>query len=232
MIRVFILGSHEVVRRGLIDVTRSGGMHVVGEAATVAEALRRIPAARPHIVVVELGPADGDSVAGCAQIRTASPATRCMVIGWDDDQLSIRGAAAAGATGYLPMRSRGSQILQVMHQVAAGLNVIELNGQGTRSPVAPSRAPARRSQPEPLAGSGETRATALDPASATLSTRQREILQRLAVGMTNREIAQDLSLAEKTVANNISGLMAKLGVRTRTQAAVLAANLRSMGTGG
>jgi DNA-binding NarL/FixJ family response regulator len=231
-IRVFILGDHEIVRRGLTDVLRSDGMHVVGEAARVAEALRRIPAARPHVVMIELSSGESDGIAGCAEITAHSKTVRCVVLGWTEDHAVLKAAAAAGATGYLPMRSRAAEILQCIRRVASGSNVLEQALVAERSArTSKHRATSRQNHTKSSPASVQRAAGSADLAAVVLTVRQRDILQRLAVGMTNREIAQDLSLAEKTIANNISGLMVILGVQRRTQAAVLGATLRSLGAG-
>lgn len=210
-IRVFLLDDHEVVRRGLTELLSADqGFLVVGEAGTVAEAIRRIPAARPEVAILDARLPDGSGIEACRELRAGQPELRCLMLTSYDDQATMRAAALAGATGYVLKEARGAVLIEAIRQVAAGHNLLE---QGGRSSVT-----ARIRQ------AGE-RARSLP----TLTERERAILDYLTQGLTNRGIGEVMFMSEKTVANNISGLLAKLGVQSRTQAAVLGLQARDEG---
>jgi two-component system, NarL family, response regulator DevR len=212
-IRVFILDDHELVRRGLTDLlTTTNDLTIVGEAATAADALHRIPAAAPDVALLDARLPDGSGIDVCREIRSCYPNVRCLILTSYDDDEALFAAVMAGASGYLLKQIGGNSLLEGIRQVAAGRSLLDPAVTGKlldrlRNPV----------QPDPVAGS--------------LTAREREILDLIADGYTNRQIGERLFLAEKTVKNYVSGLLTKLGMQRRTQAAVYGATLRRR-TGG
>jgi len=200
-VTVFLLDDHEVVRRGLAELLGSqAGVRVVGEAATAAEALARIPAVRPEVAILDARLPDGSGIDVCRDIRSALPDVRCLILTSYDDNDAVLAAIMAGASGYLLKEVRGAAIVQAVRDVAAGKSLLD--------PAVTERLFAR------------LRNTPTDSRYESLTDREREVLDLIAAGLTNREIAERLFLAEKTVKNYVSGLLAKLGMRSRTQAAV------------
>lgn len=212
MTRVFLVDDHEIVRRGiaqLIDATHD--LEVAGEAGSVGEALRRIEAVAPDVAVLDVRLPDGDGIDLCREVRSRHPQINCLILTAYDDDEALRTAALAGASGYVLKDVRSTALLDAIRAAAAGKTV-----QSSRSlrAAAQSLAPA---QPAPASG--------IDDA-AGLSYRERQVLDLIAEGLTNREIGERLGLAEKTVKNYVSGLLAKLGMERRTQAAVYGAEHR------
>jgi len=207
-IRVFLLDDHEIVRRGLSDLLApTGDIVVVGEAATAAEALRRIPAVRPDVALLDARLPDGSGIDVCRQVRSALPDVRCLIFTSYDDDEALLAAVVAGASGYLLKQVRGSSIVQSIREVARGSSLLD--------PAAVHRLRAQLRSP-----------AAEDERLAGLTNRERQILDLITDGCSNREIAGQLFLAEKTVKNYITALLDKLGLRRRTQVAVLGAELR------
>ena len=207
-IRVFLLDDHEIVRRGISDLIESEpDITVVGEAGTAAEALRIIPATRPHVALLDVRLPDGSGIDVCRDIRSGSPDIRCLMLTSYDDNDAIFAAVMAGAAGYLLKEIRGSSLVDAIRQVAAGRSLLD--------PAVTGRLLARLRDGAPQ-----------DERLASLSEREREVLGLISDGMTNREIGERLFLAEKTVKNYVSGLLAKLGMQRRTQAAVYGADVR------
>lgn len=207
-IRVFMLDDHEVVRRGVADLLDSAGdISVVGEAGTAAEALARIPAARPDVAVLDARLPDGSGIDVCRDIRSAMPQVRCLILTSYDDNDAVFAAVMAGASGYLLKQIRGSNLVDAVRQVAAGKSLLD--------PAVTERILSRLRD-----GSPE------DPRLAALTDRERDVLGLIADGLTNRQIGEKLFLAEKTVKNYVSTLLAKLGMQRRTQAAVYGAEIR------
>jgi two-component system response regulator DevR len=206
-IRVFLLDDHEIVRRGIADLLHTEpDIVVVGEAGTAAEALRRIPAATPHVAVLDARLPDGSGIEVCREIRSSAPAIRCLILTSYDDNDAIFAAVMAGAAGYLLKEVRGSYLVDAIRQVAAGKSLMD--------PAVTERLLSRLRDGEPQ-----------DQRLASLTAREREVLLLISDGLTNREIGERLFLAEKTIKNYVSGLLAKLGMQRRTQAAVYGANL-------
>lgn len=206
LITVFLLDDHEIVRRGLIDLLESHPrISVVGEAATAAEALRRIPAVAPSVALLDARMPDGSGIDVCREIRTSCPATRCLILTSYDDDAALFAAVMAGASGYLLKQIRGTSLTEAIEHVAAGHSLID--------PALVERLLHRLREPDvdPLA-----------PTGPPLTAREQQILDLIAEGLTNRQIGDRLFLAEKTVKNYVSGLLAKLGMQSRTQAAVYA----------
>ncbi|MEU4658563.1 response regulator transcription factor [Streptomyces sp. NPDC023723] len=206
-IRVFLLDDHEVVRRGVRDLLDDEpDITVVGEAATVAQALVRVPALRPQVAVLDVRLPDGDGVTLCRELRSRMPELTCLMLTSFDDEEALLDSIMAGARGYVLKQIQGSDLVSAVRTVAAGQSLLD--------PSATARLMARLRQdrepePEPDALPG-------------LTEREREILALIGEGLTNRQIGGRLYLAEKTVKNHISRLLAKLGVERRIQAAVIA----------
>jgi two-component system response regulator DevR len=206
--RIFLLDDHEIVRRGVADLLNSvPDFQVVGEAGTVAEALRRLPAADPDVAILDGRLPDGSGIEVCRIIREQSPDVECLILTSYDDDEAIFAAVLAGAAGYVLKQIRGSNLIDAVRQVAAGQSLLD--------PTVTARVLQRIRE-----GKQE------DARLASLNAQERKILILIAEGLTNRQIGERLFLAEKTVKNNVSSLLAKLGMQRRTQAAVFGANLK------
>jgi DNA-binding NarL/FixJ family response regulator len=204
-IKVFIMDDHEVVRRGLIDlVSAEPDMEVVGEAGTAAEALAHIPQTKPHIAVLDVRLPDGNGVEVCRDIRTELPDTQCLMLTSYADDEALFDAIMAGATGYVLKDIQGTDLLDAIRTIASGKSLLD--------PMATQRVMERLRAPHKE-----------DDAVAGLTEQERKILDLIGEGMTNRQIGQTLFLAEKTVKNYVSSLLAKLGMERRTQAAAFVA---------
>jgi two-component system, NarL family, response regulator DevR len=207
-IRVFIVDDHELVRRGLTDLlTTTDDLIIVGEAATAGDALRRIPAAAPDVALLDARLPDGSGIDVCREIRSSHENVKCVILTSYDDDEALLAAVMAGASGYLLKQIGGNSLVEGIRQVAAGRSL--LDPAVTQKLLDRLRDPV---QPDPVVGS--------------LTAREREILDLIADGYTNRQIGERLFLAEKTVKNYVSGLLTKLGMQRRTQAAVYGATLR------
>ncbi|MET0692898.1 MAG: response regulator transcription factor [Propionibacteriaceae bacterium] len=207
-IKVFLLDDHEIVRRGLIDLLQTtSDIVVVGEAGTAADALHRIPAARPDVAILDARLPDGSGIDVCRDIRSAHPEIGCVILTSYDDDEALFAAVMAGASGYLLKQIGGRSLTDAIRDVAAGKSLMD--------PAVTGRLLERLRHP-----------TAPDPRVASLTAREREILDLIADGMSNKQIGQSLFLAEKTVKNYVSGLLAKLNMQRRTQAAVFGASVR------
>ena len=204
-IRVFLVDDHEVVRRGLADLLGlEEDMEVVGEASSKEDALHRIPAARPHVAVLDVRLPDGSGVEVCRDIRASMPNVHCLMLTSYADDEALFDAILAGASGYVLKEIRGNDLIDAVRQVAAGKRLLD--------PVATQRVLERLRD-------GEKHDDRLDG----LTDQERKILNLIGEGMTNRQIGEELHLAEKTVKNYVSSLLAKLGMERRTQAAAYAA---------
>nr|WP_100415038.1 response regulator transcription factor [Mumia flava] len=209
MIRVFLTDDHEIVRRGLIDLLSSEpDLEVVGEAATAHDALARIPAASPDVVLLDARLPDGSGIDVCRDLHESAPDVRSIVLTSYDDDEAVYAAVLAGAAGYLLKEVVGARLVESIRLVAAGRSLLD--------PAVTERVLAR------LRTSHET-----DPRIARLSERERQVLLLLADGYTNRQIGEHLFVAEKTVKNYVSGLLAKLEMERRTQAAVFGEQKRA-----
>ncbi len=198
---VFLVDDHEIVRRGVKDLLElESDLHVVGEAGTVAEALIRVPALRPDVAVLDVRLPDGNGVELCRALRASAPATGCLMLTSYPDDEALFQAILAGAAGYVLQQIRGSDLRGAVRTVAAGGSLLD--------PRAAAAVMRRLREPDRW-----------DP-QAALSGQERGILELIGEGLTNREIGQRLSLAEKTVKNCVSGVLAKLDRQRRTQAAV------------
>jgi two-component system response regulator DevR len=205
VVRVFLLDDHEVVRRGVRDLLEAAGdLEVVGEAGTAAEALQRVPAVRPDVAVLDVRLPDGNGIEVCRELRAANPDLRCMMLTSYDDDEALLDAIVAGASGYVLKEVRAADIVTSVRRIAAGESLLD--------PHATARIIERLRNPPPE-----------DQRLASLSPQEQRILALLADGMTNRQIAHEMFLAEKTVKNYVSNLLTKLGMARRTEAAVYAA---------
>ena len=207
-VTVFLLDDHEIVRRGVRELLEAEhDIKVVGEASTAAQALARIPAARPKVAVLDARLPDGSGIDVCREIRSSHPEINCLILTSFNDDEAVLAALMGGACGYLLKEIRGINLVQAVRQVAAGMSLLD--------PAVTEQVLHRLRQGAPQ-----------DARLAGLNQREREILDLIAQGMTNRQIGRHLSLAEKTVKNYVSFLLRKLGMETRTQAAVFRAELR------
>jgi two-component system, NarL family, response regulator DevR len=208
MIRVFLVDDHEIVRRGIAElVDGEQDLEVVGESGTVAQTLGRVAATLPDVVVLDVRLPDGSGIDLCRSIRSAHPEVACiMLTAYDDDDASFA-AVLAGAAGYVLKDIRGHNLVAGIRRVATGETMISLS---IRNRVVASLS---RAHPDPY------------DARPSLTLRESQVLQLIADGLTNRQIGERLSLAEKTVKNYVSGLLAKLGMERRTQAAVYGSRL-------
>jgi len=206
-VRVFLLDDHEIVRRGVKELLEADGdLEVVGEAATAAEALARIPPTRPDVGVLDVRLPDGDGVQVCREIRSAHPEIQCLMLTSFADDEALFQAIMAGASGYVLKQIKGADVVEAVRAVASGRSLLD--------PSVTARVLERL-----RSGSEE------DELLARLSPQERNILRLIADGLTNRQIAEQVHLAEKTVKNYVSNLLSKLGMERRTQAAVYAARL-------
>ncbi|MBP7972137.1 MAG: response regulator transcription factor [Candidatus Nanopelagicales bacterium] len=202
--RVFLLDDHEVVRRGVAELLQSeGDVEIVGEAATAAQAMSRIPALRPDVAVLDVQLPDGDGVTVCRELRSEMPELKCLMLTSFVDDEALLDAIVAGAAGYVLKQIRGTDLIGAVRTVAAGGSLLD--------PQTTARVMDRI----------RTDATKVDPL-ASLTDQERRILDLIGQGMTNRQIGEELFLAEKTVKNYVSSILAKLGLQRRTQAAVFA----------
>jgi DNA-binding NarL/FixJ family response regulator len=206
-IRVYLLDDHEIVRRGLRELLEAdGAIEVIGESGLAAEATRRIPALRPDVAVLDGRLPDGSGIDVCRDVRSIDPTIACLILTSYDDDEALLNAIMAGASGYVLKEIRGTALVDAIRMVA--------NGESLLDPQLTQRVVARlRHGPKS------------DPALESLTAQERRILLLIAEGLTNRQIAERMFLAEKTVKNYVSSLLAKLGMERRTQAAVFAARL-------
>jgi two-component system response regulator DevR len=208
-VRVFLLDDHEVVRRGLREMLEADGrLEVVGEAGTAEQALSRIPPTNPHVAVLDVRLPDGDGIEVCREVRSRHPEVQCVMLTSFTDDEALFQAMLAGAVGYIPKQLKGAAIVDAVRRVAEGQSLLD--------PAVAARARDRLREQHKE-----------DERLARLSAQERTILELIADGLTNRQIAERLNLAEKTVKNYVSNLLAKMGMERRTQAAVYATRLGS-----
>lgn len=212
-IRVFLLDDHEIVRRGVSALlSAEEDIEVVAEAGTMEQALTRGPAARPDVAVLDVRLPDGDGVTVCRELRSRMPGLACLMLTSFDDEEALFEAVMAGAAGYVLKQIHGSDLVGAVRTVASGRSL--LDPRSTARIL--ERIRDRRAKADPL---------------HRLSEQERRVLHLIGEGLTNRQIAERMSLAEKTVKNYISSIFTKLGMSRRTQAAAFAARLES-GDGG
>ncbi|SDN21749.1 response regulator [Actinacidiphila guanduensis] len=207
-IRVFLLDDHEVVRRGVHDLLDAEpDIEVVGEAGSADHALARGPALRPDVAVLDVRLPDGDGITVCRELRSAMPGLACLMLTSFDDDDALLDAIMAGASGYVLKQIKGSDLVSAVRTVASGQSMLDPATTARLMQSLRQDGPAEQPEQQALAG---------------LSPREREILGLIGEGLTNRQIGARLYLSEKTVKNNVSRLLAKLGVERRVQAAVIA----------
>jgi DNA-binding NarL/FixJ family response regulator len=207
MIRVFLLDDHEVVRRGVHDLLEAeDDIEVVGESGSAVEAAHRAPALRPDVAILDARLPDGNGIDVCRDIRSVDPSIKGLILTSFEDDEALFAAIMAGASGYVLKQIRGTDLVDAVRRVAAGQSLLD--------PAVTQRVLERIRHPheEP-------------PELRSLTEQERRILEHVAEGLTNREIAGKMFLAEKTIKNYVSSLLAKLGLERRTQAAVLATRL-------
>ncbi|MBO0848131.1 MAG: response regulator transcription factor [Pseudonocardia sp.] len=208
MLNVFLVDDHEVVRRGVADLLDSEpDLTVIGQASSVSEALARIPALRPDVVVLDVRLPDGNGVELCRELRSKLPGLNCLMLTSFTDEQAMMDAILAGAGGYVIKDIKGMELVSAVHTVGSGRSL--LDSRAAAALMARLRAGVEK--PGPLAG---------------LTDREHTLLELIGEGLTNRQIAQRMFLAEKTVKNYVSRLLGKLGMERRTQVAVLATQLR------
>ena len=206
-VRVFLLDDHEIVRRGLADLlAEEDGIIVVGEAGEVTGAAEAIIDAGTTVAVLDGRLPDGSGIDVCRDVKSADPSIGCVILTSYDDDEAVLGAVLAGADGYLLKEVRATRLVDGIRRVS--------NGESLLDPEVVARVRSRMT-----AASADARAGS---PLADLTPREREIIALIAEGLSNREIAGRLFLAEKTVKNYVSGILSKLGLQRRTQAAVLA----------
>ena len=204
-IRVFLVDDHEIVRRGIADLLElERDIEVIGEAGNKTDALHRLPATHPDVAILDVRLPDGSGVEICREIRDSLPMTRVLMLTSYSDDEALFDAIMAGAAGYVLKEIRGTDLVDAVRQVAAGRSLLD--------PVATQRVLDRLRHQEKD-----------DHQLADLTEQERRILMLIGDGLTNRQIGEDMHLAEKTVKNYVSSLLAKLGMARRTQAAAFAA---------
>ncbi|QQS00740.1 MAG: response regulator transcription factor [Austwickia sp.] len=204
-LRVYLLDDHEIVRRGLRELLElEDDIEIVGESGSAEEAERRIPALRPDVAILDARLPDGSGIEVCRHVRAVDPSIAGLILTSFDDDRALATAVLAGAAGYLLKDIHGDDLVEAIRSVAAGKRLLS---------------------DADIAGFQESVAlgTTSDPRLRSLTPQERRILLHVAQGQTNRQIGQELFLAEKTVKNYITAVLAKLGMERRTQAAVFAA---------
>lgn len=208
-IRIFLVDDHEIVRRGVADLFEDElDLEIVGEAATVAEALARIPVKRPDVAVLDVRMPDGNGVELCRDLRSQLPELKCLILTSYSDDEALFNAIMAGASGFVLKQVLGNELISAVRRVGAGESLLD----GRTTAALMKRIRQGRDAHSPL---------------SELTDQERAVFELIGEGLTNRQIAARLFLAEKTVKNYVSHLLAKLGMQRRTQAAVLAAELKS-----
>jgi two-component system, NarL family, response regulator DevR len=205
---VFLLDDHEIVRRGLRELLEAeSDIEICAEAGTAEEALARIPPTAPDVAVLDVRLPDGDGVEVCREVRSRHPEIKCLMLTSYSNDEALFEAIMAGASGYLLKQIRGTDLVDAVRRVASGQSLLDPS-------VTASVLERLRAGPE------------TDERLQRLTDQERRILDLIAEGLTNRQIAERVHLAEKTVKNYVSNLLSKLGMERRTQAAVFAAELR------
>jgi DNA-binding NarL/FixJ family response regulator len=204
--RVFLLDDHEIVRRGLRELLEAeSDMTIVGEAGTAEQALGRIPATQPDVAVLDVRLPDGDGIEVCREIRSRHEEIACLILTSFADDEAVYAAILAGAAGYVLKQVRGRELVDAVRRVA--------NGESLLDPAVTARVLDRLRQ------------RSEDDELADLTKQERQLLDLIAEGLTNRQIGERMYLAEKTIKNYVSNLLAKLGMSRRSEVAAYAARL-------
>ncbi|MFQ4149429.1 response regulator transcription factor [Arthrobacter sp. LAPM80] len=206
-ITVFILDDHELVRRGLRELLEGEGFRVIGSTGSALEATRHIPALHPDVSVLDARLPDGTGIEVCRDVRSVDPTLRCLILTSYDDEQALRGAVLAGASGYVLKEIDGTDLLTSLRRTARGESLF--------SPEVMAKVVQGLAEPERT-----------DPRISALTAQEARVLQLIGHGLTNRDIGQEMFLAEKTVKNYVSSLLAKLGFERRTQAAIFITDTR------
>ena len=211
VVRVFLIDDHEVFRVGLRNIIeRERDLSVVGEAGTGEEALAGVGSVRPDVAVVDIQLAQGNGIEVCREIRSRDPEVRCLILSAFCDQRDVSAAILAGAAGYVLKQRASKDLVEAIREVGQGGTALD--------PILADNALAQmRTRVEP------------DPLLLRLSDQERHILELIASGLTNRQIAEKMFLGEKTVRNYVSHVLAKLGMHRRSEAAAYAARLEERG---
>jgi two-component system, NarL family, response regulator DevR len=206
--RVFLLEDHEVMRQGLrMVLSAEPDIEVVGDAGTVASALVRLSAVRPDVAILDVRLPDGDGISACRDIRSMLPDVACLMFTAYEDDQALLGAVMAGAAGYVLKGTPVRDVVDAVRVVATGKSILDAG--------ATQRIIAQLQGGSPVSGQGDDRV-------ASLTAQEKRVLDLIGEGLTNRQIAERMSLAEKTAKNYVSALLMKLGLQRRSQAAVLA----------
>ncbi|WP_327117058.1 response regulator transcription factor [Nocardia sp. NBC_01730] len=212
MVTVFLVDDHEIVRRGVGDLIGvEPDLEVIGEASSYSQALARIPALQPDVVVLDVRLPDGNGIELCRELLSANSDLRCLILTSFTDEQAMLNAILAGASGYVVKDIKSLELIDAIREVGAGKSL--LDNRAAAALMVKLRSAAEE-KTGPLAG---------------LTDQERTLLALLGEGLTNRQIAGRMYLAEKTVKNYVSRLLTKLGVERRTQAAVLASKLNQPG---
>jgi DNA-binding NarL/FixJ family response regulator len=204
LIRIFLLDDHEIVRRGIKELLEGeADIEVVGESGLAHEAARRIPALRPDVAILDARLPDGSGIDVCREIRSRDPGIKALILTSYDDDEAVFAAIMAGASGYTLKQVKGNDLVETVRRVAAGQSMLD---------------PSVTAQVLDRVRNGPR----VDHDLANLTEQEQKILDLIGEGLTNRQIAERIYLAEKTVKNYASSLFAKLGVTSRTQAAIFA----------
>ncbi|MFI9503482.1 response regulator [Nocardia sp. NPDC052566] len=207
-IKVFLVDDHHIVRRGVADlIDTEPDLEVIGDAGTVSQAMARIPALCPDVVVLDIRLPDGNGIELCRELLNHHPRLRCLILTSYTDEQAMLDAILAGASGYVVKDIDTLELVDAIRAVGAGNSLLDNRAAAALMAKLREDAEARTG---PLAG---------------LTEQERTLLDLLGQGLTNRQIASRMFLAEKTVKNYVSRLLIKLGVERRTQAALLATKL-------
>ncbi|MEU3192361.1 response regulator transcription factor [Streptomyces sp. NPDC006992] len=210
--RVYLVDDHEIVRRGVRDMLAADpGIEIAGEAGTAADAISGITATRPDVAILDVRLPDGSGIEVCREVRSRDESVRCLMLTSYADDEALLASVVAGASGYVLKGLTGGELLHAVHQVAAGISLLD---------PADTRRVLDRLRDRSTGGPPDERLGAL-------SAQERTILGLIGEGLTNRAIGERLHLAEKTVKNYVSGLLGKLGMERRSQAAAYIARIRA-----
>ncbi|HWI42390.1 MAG TPA: response regulator transcription factor [Nocardioides sp.] len=203
-IRVYLLDDHEMIRTGIRTLLEAeDDIVVVGESESALEAARRIPALRPDVAILDGRLPDGSGIDVCRDVRSQDPSIKALILTSYDDDDALFSAIMAGAAGYVLKQVRGNDLVDMVRRVASGQSMLD---------------PSVTAQVLDRIRSGPK----VNKELQSLTEQEQRILELIGQGMTNRQIARETHLAEKTVKNYVSSMLAKLGMSSRTQAAIYA----------